>query len=192
MKTLNATLRTQTGKGSNRRLRAEGSMPAVVYGGEGGASSLSLSARELRALLIGAHRRNTLIGLEIDGAKAQPVLVSELQADPLTRELIHVDFVRVDLKQPLTVKVPVVLTGRAHGVLAGGRLRLVRREVKLSCLPEQIPSEFHVDVTPLDGGDSLRFTECDAPDGIEKVFRNDFVVVQCIKGREAKQAEAED
>ena len=117
MKTLNATSRTQTGKGSNRRLRVEGKMPAVVYGGDGEASSLTVDAKELRKLLIGSHRRNTLIGLEVDGGEAQPVLVSELQANPLTRDLIHADFVRVDLKKPLTVKVPVTLTGRAVGVL---------------------------------------------------------------------------
>ncbi len=192
MENLTATSRTETGKGNNRRLRAAGNMPAVVYGGDGGATSLAVGAAELTRLLRSAHRRNTLIGLTIDGADAQPVLVSELQADPITRNLIHVDFVRVDLKAPVTVKVPVEMTGRAKGVLEGGRMRLVRRVVNLSCLPEAIPSSFPVDVTELDGDDSLRFSECPAAEGLEKIFTNDFVVVQCVKGREARQADADE
>ena len=192
MENLNATSRTKTGKGNNRRLRAAGDMPAVVYGGEGEATGLTVVAADLARLLRSAHRRNTLIGLAIDDGDAQPVLVRELQADPITRDLIHVDFVRVDLKNPVTVKVPVEMTGRAKGVLTGGRMRLVRRVVNLSCLPEAIPASFPVDVTELDGDDSLRFSECPTADGLEKIFKNDFVVVQCVKGREARQADAEE
>ena len=192
MNNLTANSRTKTGKGHNRRLRAAGDVPAVVYGGSGEVSSLSVKSSELKRLLRGAHRRNTLIGLEIDGNDPDPVLVTELQSDPITRELIHVDFIRVDLKTPITVKVPVEMVGRAKGVLAGGRMRLVRRVVDVSCLPEAIPASFPVDVSPLDGDEAFRFSECPAADGIEKVYKNDFVVVQCVKGREARQAEAEE
>lgn len=192
MYNLVANSRTKTGKGHNRRLRASGGVPGVVYGGAGDVSSVSVKSAELMRLLRGDHRRNTLIGLEIDGADADPVLVTELQTDPITRELIHVDFVRVDLKAPITVKVPVEMTGRAKGVLAGGRMRLVRRVVNVSCLPEAIPASFPVDVSPLDGDEAFRFSECPAADGIEKVYKNDFVVVQCVKGREARQADAEE
>jgi large subunit ribosomal protein L25 len=192
MQNLVASSRTKTGKGHNRRLRAAGDVPCVVYGGAGEVSSLSVKSAELLRLLRGAHRRNTLIGLEIDGKDADPVLVTELQSDPITRQLIHVDFVRVDLKSPITVKVPVEMTGRAKGVLAGGRMRLVRRVVDVSCLPEAIPASFPVDVSPLDGDDAFRFSECPAADGIEKVYKNDFVVVQCVKGREARQADADE
>ena len=192
MYNLVANSRTKTGNGHNRRLRASGGVPGVVYGGAGDVSSVSVKSAELMRLLRGDHRRNTLIGLEIDGADADPVLVTELQTDPITRELIHVDFVRVDLKAPITVKVPVEMTGRAKGVLAGGRMRLVRRVVNVSCLPEAIPASFPVDVSPLDGDEAFRFSECPAADGIEKVYKNDFVVVQCVKGREARQADAEE
>lgn len=192
MHILKAESRTKTGKGNNRRLRSAGKTPGVLYGGEGDSSSVSVDAAELGRLLRSAHRRNTLIGLEIDGNKPEAVLVSELQSDPITRDLIHADFVRVDLKSPITVKVPVEMVGKAKGVLIGGRMRLVRRVVDLSCLPEAIPSSFPVDVTPLDGDEAFRFSECPAADGIEKVFKNDFVVVQCVKGREARQADADD
>jgi large subunit ribosomal protein L25 len=192
MHILKAESRTKTGKGNNRRLRSAGQMPGVLYGGTDDSSSVAVDAAELARLLRSAHRRNTLIGLEIDGNKPEAVLVSELQSDPITRELIHADFVRVDLKSPITVKVPVEMVGRAKGVLIGGRMRLVRRVVSLSCLPEAIPSSFPVDVTPLDGDEAFRFSECPAVDGLEKVFKNDFVVVQCVKGREARQADADE
>jgi large subunit ribosomal protein L25 len=192
MENLNASSRAKTGKGNNRRLRSSGDMPAVIYGGAGEATSLSIASAELTRLLRSAHRRNTLIGLTIDGAAAEPVLVRELQADPITRDLIHADFIRVDLKAKIIVKVPVEMTGRAVGVLTGGRMRLVRRVVDVSCLPEVIPSSFPVDVTELDGDDSLRFSECPIADGLEKVFTNDFVVVQCVKGRAARQEDEDD
>ena len=192
MQQLTASLRSKTGKGNNRRLRAAGEMPGVVYGGDGEVSSITVRSADLTRLLRGSHRRNTLIGLEIDGAAAEPVLVTELQSDPLSRELLHVDFIRVDLKSAITVKVPVEMVGRAKGVLAGGRMRLVRRVVDVSCLPEAIPASFPVDVSPLDGDEAFRYSECPAADGIEKVFKNDFVVVQCVKGRAARQAEAEE
>ena len=192
MQQLTASLRSKTGKGNNRRLRAAGEMPGVVYGGDGEVSSITVRSADLARLLRSSHRRNTLIGLEIDGAAAEPVLVTELQSDPLSRELLHVDFIRVDLKSAITVKVPVEMVGRAKGVLVGGRMRLVRRVVDVSCLPEAIPASFPVDVSPLDGDEAFRYSECPAADGIEKVFKNDFVVVQCVKGRAARQAEAEE
>ena len=192
MQQLTASLRSKTGKGNNRRLRAAGEMPGVVYGGDGEVSSITVRSADLTRLLRGSHHRNTLIGLEIDGAASEPVLVTELQSDHLSRELLHVDFIRVDLKSAITVKVPVEMVGRAKGVLVGGRMRLVRRVVDVSCLPEAIPASFPVDVSPLDGDEAFRYSECPAADGIEKVFKNDFVVVQCVKGRAARQAEAEE
>ena len=192
MQNLTAQSRAKTGKGNNRRLRASGAMPGVVYGGEGQVTSLSVQSAELKRLLRGSHRRNTLIGLTIDGDDAQPVLVSEIQSDPITRELIHVDFIRVDLASTITVKVPVEMIGRAKGVLAGGRMRLVRRVVDVSCLPEAIPASFPVDVSSLDGDEAFRYSECPSAEGIEKVYKNDFVVVQCVKGRAARQADADE
>jgi large subunit ribosomal protein L25 len=192
MKNLTASSREKTGKGNNRRLRAEGDMPAVIYGGEGEALSLSLSSHALTRALRGENRRNTLIGLEIDGADAQPVLLRELQADPVTRDLVHADFIRVDLKTAVTIKVPVEMTGKAKGALLGGRMRMVRRVVDISCLPENIPASFAVEISDMDGGDSIRYSACPSADGITKVFRNDYVVVQCVKGREARQEDADE
>jgi large subunit ribosomal protein L25 len=186
MEQLTATSRSATGKGHNRRLRATGDMPGVVYGGEGESQSLALSAQELERLMRGSHKRNTLIGLTVDGADAEPVLVRELQVDPVNRHLIHVDFVRCSLDQHVVVQVPVETVGRSQGEIIGGRLRVVRRTIDLRCLPGDIPASFGVDVTPLHGGDSVRFSECVAPEGIEMVpSKNDFVLVQCVKGRVA-------
>jgi large subunit ribosomal protein L25 len=186
MEQLTATPRSATGKGHNRRLRATGDMPAIVYGGGAESQSVAVSAKNLERIMRGSHKRNTLIGLSIDGADAQPVLVRELQVDPVNRRLIHVDFVRCALDQHLVVQVPVETVGRSQGEIIGGRLRIVRRTVNVRCLPGNIPATFGVDVTPMHGGDSVRFSECVAPEGIELVAsKNDFVVVQCVKGRVA-------
>jgi len=186
MEQLTATPRSATGKGHNRRLRATGDMPAIVYGGKGESQSVAVSAKTVERIMRGSHKRNTLIGLSIDGADAQPVLVRELQVDPVNRKLIHVDFVRCAMDQHVVVQVPVETVGRSRGEIIGGRLRIVRRTINLRCLPGNIPATFGVDVTPLHGGDSIRYSECTAPEAIEMVAsKNDFVVVQCVKGRVA-------
>ena len=193
MQNLEATPRSLTGKGPNRRLRAQGMVPVILYGGAGEAAvSLAVPSQALRRILTGEHRRNTLVGIALEGAEVQPALLGELQYHPVTRAFIHADFIRVPLDKPVTVAVPVVTTGRSKGVVVGGRLRIVRRSVEVSCLPTQIPTGFAVDVTDLDGGDAVRFSECPSVDGIEKVYRNDFVVVQCLKGRDPKLDEVDE
>lgn len=192
MEALEATIRETRGKGSNRRLRSAGKLPAVVYGLEGDAQTLTVDPTILRRILLGDNRRNTLIGLCIDGAKGQPVLVRELQTNSVTREILHVDFIRVDTKAPVTVKVPVVTTGKAIGVDAGGRLKVVRRQVSLRVTPDNIPTAFAIDVSELDEGQSVRIGDCKAPEGTEMVFESNYVVVQCVTGRASRAGDGFD
>ena len=190
MEALTATTRVSRGKGSNRRLRAAGQLPAIVYGLDTEAVALSIDPAVLRRILMGAKRRNTLIGLSIDGGDAVPVLVREVQTNAVTREILHTDFIRVDVKEPVVVKVPVVTTGKSVGVDAGGRLKVVRRQVNLRVKPELIPAQFEIDVTELDEGQSVRISACAAPEDTELVFETDYVVVQCVTGRASRQAGA--
>tara|TARA_Y100001934_G_C12233603_1_gene716609 strand:- start:284 stop:931 length:648 start_codon:yes stop_codon:yes gene_type:complete len=190
MEALSATTRLSRGKGSNRRLRAQGQLPAVVYGLDQAPVTLSVDPSELRRILMGARRRNTLIGLSIDDGDAIPVLVREIQTNSVTREILHTDFVRVDPSQPVVVKVPVVTTGKSIGVDAGGRLKVVRRQVNLRVRPEAVPAEFAIDVTNLNEGQSIRISACDAPEASEILFETDYVVVQCVTGRASRAAGA--
>lgn len=191
MEVLAATTRDSRGKGSNRRLRAAGQLPAIVYGLDVEPVALSVNPAVLRRIMMGAKRRNTLIGLSIDGGDAQPVLVREIQTNAVTKEILHTDFIRVDVDQPVTVKVPVVTTGKSVGVDAGGRLKVVRRQVNLRVKPAEVPAQFEIDVTTLDEGQSIRISTCTAPEDTELVYETDYVVVQCVTGRASRQAGAQ-
>ncbi len=158
--TLTAAARTTRGKNEARRLRRGGRMPAVVYGGAQGDAAVSVDPKPLLRLLHSESGLNTIVDLEVEGGGGGAVLVKDLQIDPLTDELLHVDFLRVALDKAITVTVPVHLTGEAAGVKQqGGLVDFTTREVQVECLPTAIPEHIEVDVTPLHIGEGIRLRD---------------------------------
>lgn len=159
--TLNAVTREQRGKNEARRLRRAGQLPAVLYGGkENAAQAIMMSPKELLEVLHSESGINTLIGLSVDGGSASQVLVKDFQVDPVSNELLHVDFYRPPLDRPITVTVPVALSGEAAGVKQqGGLVDFVQRDVQVECLPTEIPEHIQVDVTELMIGQGVRLRE---------------------------------
>jgi len=147
-------IRTVSGKGSARRLRRAGGMPAVIYSGGQESVSLDVSPKEMSRILRTDVRRNAVINLTLKDQKGadqgvRSVMVQALQKHPVRRNLTHVDFVEIDLKKPLFVDIPIELLGRSKQVTAGGRLDQVQRKVKVKCLPEDIPVSLPIDITDL-------------------------------------------
>jgi large subunit ribosomal protein L25 len=163
---LSAEVRDGTGKGVNRKLRAQGKIPGVLYGMREAPKSIALDPSALNRLL---HKSgaglNTLIDLQVGGAQ-QTVLVKALQRDPVTGVYLHVDFYRLDLTRLITVEVPVQLVGRAKGLENGGILDHPLREIEVECLPTAIPERIEVDVSGLDVGDSLHVSDLVLPAGV--------------------------
>ena len=154
--TLEVTRRNRFGRNESGRLRTEGQIPAVLYGGKGENESLSVDPKALSKILHSHSGVNTLIGLKLDGTDTR-VLVKAYQLDPVTHKLLHADFFRVAMDKVLRVTVPVHLTGEAKGVKAqGGVVDFVHREVVLECLPADIPEHITVDVTELMLHDGIR------------------------------------
>lgn len=151
---LDATVRTTFGKNEARRTRKAGKVPAVVYGAasEGASRDAVSIAVEPKALLKILHSEagaNTLISLKLDGADTK-VLVKDFLLDPVTRQVLHVDFYRVAMDRMIQVTIPVLLKGESKGVkLQGGLLEFVRREIEIECLPTDIPEHVDVDVSEL-------------------------------------------
>ena len=151
---LDATIRTTFGKNEARRTRKAGKVPAVVYGAasEGASRDAVSIAVEPKALLKILHSEagaNTLISLKLDGADTK-VLVKDFLLDPVTRQVLHVDFYRVAMDRMIQVTIPVLLKGESKGVkLQGGLLEFVRREIEIECLPTDIPEHVDVDVSEL-------------------------------------------
>jgi large subunit ribosomal protein L25 len=153
--TLDAVKRPTKGKNEARRLRAEGRIPATIYGaqkeGEQGKSfAVTVDPKPLLRILHSESGLNTLIRLKIDGEGESRVLVKEFQLDPITHNLLHADFYRVNMDRRITVTVPVLFKGEPRGVkVEGGVLELLHREIELETLPGEIPDAIEVDVREL-------------------------------------------
>jgi large subunit ribosomal protein L25 len=148
--TLEATRRDSIGKGEARRMRQRGLLPAVVYGGDAGATPISVEPKALLKILHSEGGANTLIALKLDGAGDTRVLVKDYQVDPITRQILHADFYTIRMDRTIEVTIPVVLRGEPKGVkLQGGFLEFVRREIEIECLPGDIPEHVEIDVSEL-------------------------------------------
>ncbi len=159
---LSAQLRTETKKGSARKLRAAGKIPAIFYGPRTESLPLVVDPRELSRTLQTEAGGNVLIDLEIqkDGqSDRRVVMVKEIQVDPIQRAILHADFYEVAMDTRVTVEVPIHLVGKAEGVKVGGILEQVRRSIEIECLPGDIPRSLDVDVSGLKIGDSIHVSD---------------------------------
>lgn len=189
---ITSTPREGRGKGDNRKLRAQGRIPAVAYGhGIEGAMALTLDPRELEKALQNPKGSNAIFSLDTGDGQTRPVLVRELQRHPVSRKVLHVDLVAPDLEREIVTIVPVRFTGRSVGVQAGGRMRTPYREVRLRGKPANIPAEVLIDITPLDQGDAVMASQMPLPEGVQPVFDRDFIVVKIIAPR-GRKAEGEE
>jgi large subunit ribosomal protein L25 len=181
---LQIEIRGAVGKGVARKLRAAGRIPGVVYGRSLPAVPVLLDPKALRrALLRSEAGLNTLFELEVPGGgplHGKPVLVRELQRDPVRGDYLHADLLAVDLLQRIQVAVPIHVIGKAHGVELGGILDHSLRELELLCLPTAIPKEITVDVSLLEVGQSLHVRDLALPEGVELRSDPDLSVVSVV------------
>ena len=191
---IDATIRKLNGKGPSRRLRTKGLVPAVIYGHGVETTRVSVSPRTLAKALAGPKRLNTLLEIKVEG-KEQPytALVRDHQFDPVTRELLHVDFMAVDLDRKIKVDVPLKLEGRAVGQQLGGSLSQKMRKVKVECCPADIPEAIVVDVTPLGLGKIMTGADLSMPENVSLLLAPKSPVVEIVAKRaDAAAAEGEE
>ncbi len=180
---LTAELRKDTGKGVARKLRAAGKVPAIAYGAKAEAPiGLAVPTHELVSILRKPTGRFSPIELTVGNEKLS-VLVQDIQVDPLSRALVHCDFLLVNENEPVKVEVPVRTEGKSKGEAAGARLVVARRELKVSCLPGLIPTEIVVDVRPLRGGEVLYVDQVKYPEGVTPVYKARYPVIVLMKAK---------
>ncbi|MEZ5357869.1 MAG: 50S ribosomal protein L25 [Candidatus Zixiibacteriota bacterium] len=151
--------RDGTGKGPNRRLRSEGLVPAIVYGPDSEPIAIKVNYRDLYRSMHGVSL-STIINLDIEGADSRKVLIRDLQKDPVTGELLHIDFHHISMDKPIIATVPVHTVGIPDGVKNfGGIVSMVRREIEVSCLPADIPEEVVLNIEALGVGDSMHVSD---------------------------------
>ena len=189
---LAAQVRKEQKKGPSRRLRDKGFVPAVFYGRSAENILLAVNNDEL-IKLHKDKKDHAFIKLLIDdgGKKMEKLsLIKELQLQPLTGKLYHVDFYEVDEKRKITMDVSLRFIGKAVGVEMGGELQHLKRDVKVSCLPLDLPDHIDVDVTSLDIGDSIKIRDLKVAEGITLLDRPDTSVVAVAMVRVSKTEEA--
>ncbi len=185
-----AIRRSTHGKGPARRLRREGKIPAVAYGKGLGAEALAVSPKDLVVVLQSERGRNTVIELAIEGEEKRTVLLSDYQYHPLTRDLLHADFLQIRTDEPVDVDVPLVLEGKPKGVVVGGVLRQVYRKLPISCLPEHIPVKITYDVTELGLDEHVATRDLALPEGVSVRLPETQTVAAVVT--ESKRGEAEE
>lgn len=166
---LRAAARTDTGTRQARRLRAQGKIPAVVYGLGADPQAVTVEWRELRLALTTGQAMNAVVHLDV-GGQSSPTLVKDLQRHPVRRDVLHVDFLRVDLDVAVEAEVPIVLTGEAIKVRqADGLVEQTLGAVVVAAKPDLIPPQIAVDVSELELGATVRAGELDIPPGVTLV-----------------------
>jgi large subunit ribosomal protein L25 len=192
---LNAQVRSDLGKGASRRLRRLASLiPAVIYGGEKGAQSISLIAKDVAKLLENEAAFSHVIALNVDGA-VETVLIKALQRHPVKMFVMHADFVRVVAGQKLTAHVPLHFTNQETSVgvkQQGGEVSHTAMEVEVTCLPSDLPEFIEVNMAKVEIGTILHLSDLVLPAGVQLValaHGNNLPVANIHASRVVKDAE---
>ncbi|PHR30664.1 MAG: 50S ribosomal protein L25 [Desulfotalea sp.] len=188
---MSASVRNTSGKGPMRQLRMEGMTPGVVYGRGEEALKLQMDTKVLMAKLLKFYRYNTVVTLDVENEGVRSVMVGEVQTDPVTDTLIHVDFCEIDLEKERAYKVPVVFEGTAKGVDLGGLLIVSCSQVVFQGKPLDIPDDVKVDISGLAIGDELKCSSFAVPANVTMLTDADSVAVSVIKPGEKIEDEDE-
>ncbi len=184
--------REQTGSNASRRLRDGGAIPAVVYGGGKDPVPIEVDRKTVVNLLRESGGENAVFLLELAGTgKSRHVMTREISVDPVSRQVLHIDFQRVDMQKKVRVQVQIELEGVPEGVKnQGGVLDFISREVEVECLPADIPNHLTLDVSTLEVGDHREAGDLVLPAGVELLEDADRVIVSVAHSRVAAEVEA--
>lgn len=178
-----AEFRTVFGKGESRRLRMDNKIPAVVYSKGDDTVALQLNEGTLYKNLLYIHGRNAVVTLDIEGDTKgeRHVLVQEIQKDPVVEQLLHVDFLEIELDKPVDFDVTLRLTGAAKGVEMGGELRVSKETITLRGCPLDVPDEIVADIANLEiGGSGISCADLEIPANVEMLDDPATVCVSVI------------
>jgi len=189
---LTVELRTGAGKGVNRRLRAAGKVPGVIYGKGVDPVLLSVDAKALKRSLDPAKKQNTVINLTVTGGQSYTVMLKDYEFDKLRNEIEHVDLLAIDGDKEVHVEVPLVIVGKAKGIVDGGQLTIAHRLLKVICKPSDIPAKIDADVTALGLGDALHVSDLKLPDGVRAAMGGTDTIASIVAPREEKVTKVEE
>lgn len=189
--TVESQIRQEFGKNANRRLRAAGRVPGIVYGRNMEPVAVSVDPKDLDRILLSDTGHNTIFTLNYQDQE-RDVLIRAHQRDPVGDEFLHADFMAVSMDRTMAFDVPVEIVGTADGVkMYGGILDLVVREIHLECLPGNLPDHIRVDVTDLQIGDSVRVEQLDVDADKVKILSDPDLTILTIAAPSVETADDE-
>src|SRR6202453_2464191 len=168
---LTAEFRETQGKGASRRLRHEGKVPAILYGGHSDARALTLSHQKLALMLENERFYSTILSLKV-GDQTQAAILKDVQRHPFKNAILHIDFQRVEENEKIRMSIPLHFKGAAvsPGVKSqGGIVSHMRNDVEISCLPHDLPEFIEVDISGLSLNESIHLSQLKIPDGVQLV-----------------------
>ncbi len=186
---LSFILKDQGGKSNLTEIRNAGNVPAVIYGKGQDNVFIVINEKEFNNLIKQHLCANIIVTLKGEGKEIK-VFIQDLQVHPITKAILHVDFLAINDKQIIKTKVPVVFTGEAVGVKAGGLLQRLVYKLPITCLPKDLPTKIEIDVTDLNVGDVRKVRQITLPEGIKTRFNDDVVLALVAKTRAATSAAA--
>ncbi len=189
-----------------RALRRSGKLPAVLYGAGGESVPVAIEAREFKRLGLGSGGAHLMRLVSDHPAVANGIaLVREVQTHPVSGEPVHVDLLRVDVNKPVEASVALSFVGKAVGVVEGGVLQPLRREIEIRALPDRLPDTIEVDVSGLGIHDAIHIEDLTLPEGVEAIYSENYSLVTVVppvvekaaaeeelEGEEAEAAAAEE
>jgi large subunit ribosomal protein L25 len=178
---LEAEFRSDEGKGASRRLRRDGKVPAILYGGHVDARALTLNHQKLLLLLDNERFYSTICQLKV-GSESQPAILKDVQRHPFKNAILHADFQRVLDNEKIRISIPLHFKGESisPGVKSqGGIVSHMRSDVEVSCLPKDLPEFIEVDVSHLKLNESIHLSQLKVPDGVQltEIKKEDAAVV---------------
>ncbi len=186
---INANTRTTKGNGPARVLRRQGQIPAILYGPDNAPTPIAVKTHDLELLLKSSPSGQIFVNLAIDNSGKRKALLKELQRHPVTGQYIHADFYEVAMDRKIRVRVPVTTRGKSQGVEMGGMLQIIRRELEVLCLPDDIPETIEIDITELDMGESIHVEDVPLAGEVEIPHEVNFTVLTILSGRKAEEEE---
>ncbi len=215
--TLRVSVRDDKGKEAAKKLRRNNQIPAIFYGPDTDPLMLVVDYPDLDGIIKQTAAENIILGLQIESEEgsdsktvmSKTVMLKELQVDPIKNTYLHADFYEVSMEREVTVGIPIHLLNTPAGVLEGGVLQHVRREITISCLPDQMVEHLDVDVSGLEIGDSIHIRDIDLPEGLTTNQDENLTVavvaaptvipeveeieeIEEIEGEEEKETEGEE
>lgn len=191
---LTAQLRAETGKGPNRRLRASGNVPAILYGQEVDPVNIALNEHDFEKTMVKVGGELVMFDLTVKEAdiSGQLAVIREAQRDPVSERLVHIDFMRVDKNKPIDVHIAVRGHGNPVGVQEGGILEQITRQIHIRCLPDLIPAQFDLDYTSLEVGQAIHVSDLEVDEGVQILTPENFVIFHVVIPRIEEEPVAEE